>query len=80
MENLSRLRWLCRRGMKELDVLMSRYLDEQYEQASEQDQQHFVALLEWQDPELFSVMVGRTTAEDDLMQAFIEKLRRLNSE
>lgn len=79
MENLSRLRWLCRRGMKELDVLMTRYLDEQYEQASEQDQRFFVELLDWQDPELFSVMVGRTTADDDSMQAFIDKLRQLNA-
>ena len=79
MENLSRLRWLCRRGMKELDVLMTRYLDEYYETASEADQQHFVELLDWQDPELFSVMVGRTTADDENMQAFIDKLRRINS-
>ena len=79
MENLSRLRWLCRRGMKELDVLMTRYLDEQYEQASEMDQQHFVELLNWQDPELFSAMVGRTTADDEQMQQFIDKLRRLHA-
>ncbi len=58
---------------------MTRYLDEQYEQASEQDQRHFVTLLDWQDPELFSVMVGRTTADDEALQDFIEKLRRLNS-
>ncbi len=80
MENLSRLRWLCRRGMKELDVLMTRYLEEQYEQASAQDQQFFVELLDWQDPELFSVMVGRTTADDDGLQAFIDQLRQLNAQ
>ena len=27
---MSRLRWLCRRGMKELDVVMSAYLDNHY--------------------------------------------------
>ncbi len=79
MENLSRLRWLCRRGMKELDVLMTRYLDEQYEQASVEDRQHFATLLDWQDPELFSVLVGRTTADNAALQEFIEKLRRLNA-
>jgi antitoxin CptB len=30
MTELSRLRWLCRRGMKELDVVMSRYLEQHY--------------------------------------------------
>ena len=58
---------------------MTRYLEQEYEQASEQDQQYFLELLDWQDPELFSVMVGRTTADSEDLQAFIDKLRRLNA-
>jgi antitoxin CptB len=43
MTELSRLRWLCRRGMKELDVVMSRYLEQHYATASgaEQAQRDF---------------------------------------
>ena len=45
----SRLKWLCRRGMKELDLLMDGYLEEEYAQASAEDQRAFVTLLEYQD-------------------------------
>jgi antitoxin CptB len=30
---IGKLRWRCRRGMRELDVLLSRYLDEEYRTA-----------------------------------------------
>ena len=79
MENLSRLRWLCRRGMKELDVLMTRYLEEQYTQATESEKNCFRALLEMQDPELFSLLVGRTHSDDQALQHLVNQLRQLNS-
>jgi len=31
---LGKLRWRCRRGMKELDVLLARYMDERFCSAS----------------------------------------------
>jgi antitoxin CptB len=37
-QEIGRLRWRCRRGMKELDVLLTRYVDEHYAQASSEDQ------------------------------------------
>ncbi|HEY5738454.1 MAG TPA: succinate dehydrogenase assembly factor 2, partial [Gammaproteobacteria bacterium] len=51
MSELSRLRWLCRRGMKELDVVMTTYLDEHYENASPDQQRQFGKLLEMADPD-----------------------------
>ena len=30
MPQLGRLRWRCRRGMKELDILLARYVDERF--------------------------------------------------
>ena len=44
MSDISRLRWLCRRGMKELDVVLSRYLELNYGLASPGDQQIFRTL------------------------------------
>ncbi|MCH6566140.1 MAG: succinate dehydrogenase assembly factor 2, partial [Proteobacteria bacterium] len=35
MGEKSRLRWLCRRGMKELDLAMSGYLENHYAKATE---------------------------------------------
>jgi antitoxin CptB len=56
---IGRLRWRCRRGMRELDVLLTRYLDERYPGASTEDQEAFRALLNRQDPELYGMVVGR---------------------
>ena len=76
MSELSRLRWLCRRGMKELDVVLTRYLDGGFNQASQQEQQAFKHLLEMPDPDLFSLLVGRITAEDNTINSLVQKLRK----
>ena len=49
-ERASRLRWQCRRGMKELDQLLTSYLDNGYESAPEADKAAFRALLKLSDP------------------------------
>ena len=43
---MSKLRWQCRRGMRELDKLLVAYLDNHYDDASDADKQAFQALLE----------------------------------
>lgn len=48
----SRLRWQCRRGMRELDVLLERFLDSRYDSSTEAQKSAFQALLELPDPEL----------------------------
>ena len=49
-----RLRWRCRRGMKELDILLTRYMDERYGAASAEEQAAFRSLLEAQDPVIYA--------------------------
>ncbi len=56
---LGRLRWHCRRGMKELDVLLERYLDERYALAIPEEQAAFANLLENQDPVIYAYCMGR---------------------
>ena len=77
MSELSRLQWLCRRGMKELDVLLTSYLEQRYEFASSDEQQHFKCLLEWPDPDLYAMLLGREPAPDPKLEAFVQQLREL---
>ena len=65
MSELSRLRWLCRRGMKELDIVMTAYLDHEYESASADEQMHFKTLLDMPDPDLYALLLGRCQAAGD---------------
>lgn len=62
--HIARLRWRCRRGMRELDVVLQRYLDEMYPHAPEREQQAFEALLEQQDPQLLGFLMGREQPSD----------------
>lgn len=55
-----RLLWLCRRGMRELDVLTEEFYLNEYVKLGEQDQAAFRELLNAQDPDLLSWLLGRS--------------------
>ena len=56
---LGKLRWRCRRGMKELDVLLARYVDERFCGASKPEQDAFRRLLETEDTVLYAYCLGQ---------------------
>lgn len=73
---LRRLRWQCRRGMKELDLVLTRYLDQHFRSASAHEQQNFERLLTVEDDRLWEWVLGRSTAEDPELHALVQRLRR----
>jgi antitoxin CptB len=79
MSDMSRLRWRCRRGTKELDIVMKRYLQERYETASAEEQASFNALLDIEDPIIFDWLMDKTQAEDENLQAIVEILKGIMS-
>lgn len=78
MSELSRLRWLCRRGMKELDVVMTHYLETRYAQSSETEKNSFKTLLEMQDPDLYALLLGQVDCADNNTQNLVDSLRIQN--
>jgi antitoxin CptB len=77
-EELSRLRWHCRRGMRELDVLLRRYLDEDYPRASRPERDAFARILELQDPEIFGYLVGRGSPTEASLRDVVARIRRVD--
>jgi antitoxin CptB len=75
--NMARLRWRCRRGMRELDVLLTRYLDRVWGGASPAERDAFAQLVEMQDPDLFGYLVGRNTPTEESQRAVIACIRSL---
>jgi len=76
-ELIGKLRWRCRRGMKELDLLTLGYLERYYLTAPTEEQQAFADLLELQDPLLMSYMVGRETPADATTARVVGVMRTL---
>jgi antitoxin CptB len=74
---LGRLRWRCRRGMRELDRLLSAYLAHGYAHGSRDEQQAFRDLLELQDPQLIAYFLGREQPPSAPLAAIIERITRV---
>ena len=72
--HLSELRWHCRRGMRELDVVLMRYMDRQYVAAAPEQQAAFETLLSLQDPEILALLTGRAVADDVPLQDVVQQL------
>ncbi len=66
-----RLRWACRRGMLELDVLFMPFVDEVWDELNETDKLTFERLLECDDPDLFAWAMGHDKSSDPALQAMI---------
>ena len=78
VEKLSPLKWQCRRGVKELDIVLSHYLEQNYLSANKQEQTAFKQLLELEDPILFDLLLGNTLTNNEAQQGLIKKLRLVN--
>jgi antitoxin CptB len=72
MSELSRLRWQCRRGMRELDELLVRYLESRYTEADEGEKAAFQAVLALPDPELNGYLLQRQTPTSKSIAGVIE--------
>lgn len=71
-----RLRWLLRRGMKELDVVVSRYHARRYPQAAAAEQAAFLKLLtDIEDPDIWAWVMGRADVPAEF-SGLIHELRQ----
>jgi len=57
-ENINKLRWRCRRGTLELDLILLRYLENRYLTANSREQQTFLQLLDLEDSDLLRYLMG----------------------
>ena len=74
---LKRIRWRCRRGMRELDQLFGRYLDRRWEADSEQQRAVFLRLLDCEDDKLWRWFMGYEQCPDAELATLVERIRQL---
>lgn len=70
----ARLKWACRRGMLELDILLMPFVDEAYDDLSDKGKLTFERLLTSQDPELFAWFMGHETCEDSELNDMVQHI------
>jgi antitoxin CptB len=70
-----RLAWRCRRGIKELDLLLLRWLERYFEAATAEQRAGFAALLELPDPELACYLLGSERAVPPALRAAVAAVR-----
>lgn len=69
-ESARRMRWRCRRGLLELDILFTRFLDTQYSSLNAAEQVGFHKLLEQSDLTLLAWIQGQEQPPSDLKLIF----------
>lgn len=72
---MSRLTWQCRRGLRELDELLQRYLEQRYDGAPASEQHAFEQLLQSQDPELQAYLLSDVEPRDPEVQRVVHAIR-----
>ena len=75
--DIKRLRWRCRRGMRELDQLLERWLDREYAAVSEVERGVFRQLLDCEDDKLWRWFLGHESPDDVEIAALVDRIRAL---
>jgi antitoxin CptB len=69
---LERLRWKCRRGLLELDLVLERFLKQDL---GREDVKRLGELLDLPDNEIWSIISGRSDAYEPRLRGIVARLR-----
>ena len=75
MSEINRLRWKCRRGMLELDLVLNQFLEQEYSVLDTDAKQAFVTLLEAGDEELWMLITDEKACTEPGLQTVMGRLR-----
>lgn len=73
---LNRLRWQCRRGMRELDLLLLQFLGSGYADLDDAAARAFNRLLDCPDALLLEWLLGRQLPSDKDVADVVQRIRR----
>ena len=77
MTKSAKLYWQCRRGTQELDLLLLRYLESQFDLADKNEQTCFIELLALEDDVLINLLLSDVLVESSTMNTLLGKMREL---
>jgi len=71
LDSKPKLKWACRRGMLELDVLLEPFVDEAYDALTTHQKAIFQRLLTSEDPDLFAWFMGHQECKDEELNSLV---------
>jgi antitoxin CptB len=78
MLSAGQLRWRCRRGVRELDVVFDDFLRSEYSKLNNSERSGFEALLEVQDPIIMDWLFGKSKPDDKNILNIIKRLQSIS--
>ena len=69
-----KIKWKCRRGMLELDILLDRFYENQFLTLETKEKKLFNRLLDEPDPVLYDWLFGRKISSDPQLQCLVKKI------
>lgn len=72
--SLKRLRWRCRRGMRELDVLLEAWLDARGPALSDEELETFQRFLDTSDMDLQAWLTRRSRPDETAFAALVDDI------
>ena len=70
-----RLRWHCRRGLLELDLVLKRFVERELESLDEVQRALFADMLAIEDLELWDLLSGRAECNDSRLREMVDRVR-----
>jgi antitoxin CptB len=74
MPSLAKLQWQCRRGTKELDLLLQNYLQTEYLQSTAEEKTLFAELLNLEDDQLYAYFLEKNKSRLEQLMPLINKI------
>ena len=74
---MKQLLWRCRRGIKEMDILLENFVHTHYPALSDADKQTFFTLLDEADPDLWDWIRGKTQPGNRAYEPLLAILKTL---
>ena len=74
-KRLARLKWACRRGMLELDVLLLPFVEQAFDDLTFEQQETFERLLTCDDPDLYAWIMGHKSCDDPALADMVAKVK-----
>lgn len=71
-----KIRFQTRRGLLELDLVLGRFMEREFEQLNDEELTAFVEILEFQDQDLLALVNGYTQTEKTHLIPLLDRIRQ----